>query len=109
MLILFGIANLGGVGTVSKQQFKNYGAVMSRGLIVLGLFVLLLHQGLVRYYAMSIIVLINIALYVSSYQWDYSEGKGTFFIGILISFGVVVSYLMISAHYHPIAWVVTLA
>lgn len=109
VLILFGIANLGGVGTVSKQQFKNYGAVMSRGLIVLGLFVLLLHQGLVRYYAMSIIVLINIALYVSSYQWDYSEGKGTFFIGILISFGVVVSYLMISAHYHPIAWVVTLA
>lgn len=87
-LLLFTINSLGGFSlkNITEEQLKNYGANISRSIIIIGIIILLINQGLVWYHVISITVIINIILYLSAYQRNYHEGKSVFIWGMLITF-----------------------
>lgn len=109
-LLLFTINSLGGFSlkNITEEQLKNYGANISRSIIIIGIIILLINQGLVWYHVISITVIINIILYLSAYQRNYHEGKSVFIWGMLITFLVWIWYVVWNGQYNSIANIISL-
>ena len=110
-LMLFFISILGGLSlwTLTKDQIKNNGALLSWWIIIIGIISLLINQWLVRYYVVIVTVLINILLYISSYQRAYEEGKSVFLWGTLMTFLSAAWYLIRTQQYGSLANIISIA
>lgn len=57
----------------TTDMLKIHGAKFSRSLICIGLMLLFISKGLVWFFVVGLTSLINLLLYLSSYQRDYRE------------------------------------
>ncbi len=110
-ILVFIVTSLGwiSVWSFTKEQIKNHGALLSWWVIIIGITTLLINQWLVRYHVISITVIINIILYISSYQWDYHEGKEIFLGWLAISFLIALIYTLWTQQYHLLAIIISIA
>lgn len=110
-VLIFIIGQLGwfSFSWVSTERLKHQGAKISRWIIIIGMFVLISQQGMVRYHTTILVSLINIILYISSYHRSYSEGKETFLFWIAVSFFSALTYLIFTQQYSTIPYLLTSA
>lgn len=110
-LILFIISILWGLSiwTLTKNQIKNNGAILSWWIIVIGIISLLINQWLVRYYVVIVTIIINTLLYISSYQRAYHEGKSVFLRWTLMTFLSASWYLLRTEQYTSLINMISIA
>lgn len=100
-LIIYLISNLSSFSIFSNKKdiLRTHGTTLSWWLILIGLMILLISQGLVRYHVLIILIIINTLLYYSSYQRQYEEGKSLFSRGIIITYLTAISYILRTHQY----------
>lgn len=84
----------------TTDMLKIHGAKFSRSLICIGLMLLFISKGLVWFFVVGLTSLINLLLYLSSYQRDYREWKSTFLIWFLTTFILGIGYILQTGQYH---------
>lgn len=92
----------------TKDIIKDNSIILSWSLITTGLIILLINQWLVRYHVITIITILNIWLYYSSYKWNYEEWKTLFSRWVIITLSMWIIYAIWSKNYSSITTILSL-
>lgn len=92
----------------TKDIIKDNSIIISRSLILIGIIILLINQGLVRYHVIVITTILNMMLYLSSYKRSYEEWKSLFSRWMIITLAMWVIYALWTDNHNSIITILSL-